>query len=110
MIESLDEVKAEIERIFPHALAVLMDQLNQQYNDGVAALDKEAAALAAEYAGIAQEARKLAAVLPSTGRCRAALKARIRALSLSMVFRDLTTCSLSLNPGFVCLNPGRSYA
>jgi hypothetical protein len=40
--------------------------------------------------------------------CRATVKARIRALYLSMVFRDLTTSSLCLNPGFVYLNPGRS--
>jgi len=62
------EVKAEIERIFPRALAVLEDTLNQQYNDAVAELDREAAALAVEYAGIAEEAEKLATVLPSLGR------------------------------------------
>jgi Cytochrome C and Quinol oxidase polypeptide I len=47
---------------------------------------------------------------PRMNACRAAVKARIRALYLSMVFRDLTTSSLCLNPGFVYLNPGRSYA
>jgi hypothetical protein len=38
------------------------------------------------------------------------LKPGFRALYLSMVFRDLTTSSLCLSPGFVYLNAGRSYA
>jgi hypothetical protein len=41
--------------------------------------------------------------------CRAALKARIRPLYLSMVFRDLSAFSLHLNPGLAYLNAGRSY-
>lgn len=61
----LDEVKAQIEALFPHALAVLVDELNQQYNDGVAELDREAAALTVEYAGITTEAERAAALLPS---------------------------------------------
>jgi hypothetical protein len=68
MTGQFDEVKAEFERIFPRALAVLRDELNQRYSDRVAALDKEAAALAVEYAGIVEEAQKLATVLPSLGR------------------------------------------
>ena len=62
--ESLNEVKSQIDRIFPHALDVLVGELDQQYAAAIAPLDSEAAALAAEYAGIAEEAQKLATVLP----------------------------------------------
>jgi hypothetical protein len=41
------------------------------------------------------------------GRCRAALKARIRPLYLSMVFRDLTAFSLHLNRFFRTFGAGK---
>ena len=59
---------AEIERIFRDTLAVLMDELNRRYAAAVAPLDSEAAALTQEYAGIAEEAQKLATVLPALTR------------------------------------------
>jgi hypothetical protein len=66
--ELLEEVEAEISRIFPRALVALVDELDRRYNDGVAPLDREADGLVVEYAAITAEAEKLSAVLPALGR------------------------------------------